>query len=213
MYSARLKTLKRAYSAAKKNNEAYNRALEYSNSCKSKLVYIDDIAGSLKLLDAIIAKEENDWQAMVLRILEEEIARDLSYIYDTDGYTVSLRSRVLRGKIRVEASVRSYFMADVPGDISSTQGRLFQQIVSFAALIGIMEILKIKTVYIDEAFSGAVTDNIPKINRLLEYVRSRGFNLVIIAQNAELARNLEANVLFLTRSIDNKTTVKMLGGL
>ena len=213
MYSQRLKTLTKAYKVAQRNNKTYSDAIAYQSSCKSKLLYIDNIAGSLQMLDKLIANEESSWQDMVLRILEDEITRDLAYVYETDGYTVNLSTRVLRGKIRVEAQVHSYFMPDVPGDISDTQGRLFQQIVSFAALVGIMRILKVQTIYIDEAFSGAVTDNVQKINKLLAHVQSRGFNLVIIAQNAEMSRGISANTLFLTRSIDNKTTVRMLGGL
>ena len=98
-------------------------------------------------------------------------------------------------------------MGDFPGKISGTQGRLFQQVVSFAGLIGVMSLLGIKTIYIDEAFSGSAKKNIGKLNRLLLHLKERGFNLVIIAQDIAMAEGLPANRMLLSRSVDNKTTI------
>lgn len=207
MYSARLRTLEKAYKSAEKNN------LLYSDASKKKLLYERQVAfltglqEQLKTLDLAIATKESEWRESVLSFLENEIVTDLAYVFPTDGYNVKLSSRVLRGKIHIEAMVSSVFSGKMPGRIRNTQGRTFQQIVSFAALIGVMGILGINTAYIDEAFSGSSEGNVKKLNKLLDELRNRGFNLVMIAQNVSLANSIEANRVFLERSVDNKTTV------
>lgn len=213
MYSDRLKTLARAYQIAEKENKTFTEASSGLAKYRSQLAYVKGIATSLTMLDALIAKQENAWQEAVLRRLESEIMQALAFVYPQDGYHVELNTRVLRGKVHVEGTVRSYFTDMMPGELSESQGCLFQQIVSFAALIGIMDLLQVGTVYVDEAFSGAAKVNIPKINALLGMYQQRGFNIILIAQDTTLALGIEANTLILERSLDNKTTVHQTGGV
>ena len=95
----------------------------------------------------------------------------------------------------------------MPGELSDSQGCLFQQVVSFAALVGIMDLLRVNTVYVDEAFSGVARANIEKITALLNMYQQRGYNIVLIIQDDSVAKSVEANTLMLSRSLDNKTTV------
>lgn len=213
MYSARLQTLVKAYKNVERNNATYTEALKNLSTLKTKLSYVNGLAAALTMLEAIIAQQETKWQDSVLRALEAEIVQALSFVYPTDGYTVSLSARVYRGKIRVEGTVRSYFTNEMPGELSESQGCLFQQIVSFAALVQIMKILGVDTVYIDEAFSGVARTNIPKINRLLQHYKEQGCNIIMIAQDTNIALGIEANTLILERSLGNKTTVHRRGGV
>lgn len=213
MYMTRLRTLKKAYNSASRGNIAYKEALNNISKYRSQLQYIRGLGQSLRVLNSIIAECESKWRAEVLRILEAEISRDLSFVYPSDGYTVSLSARVLRGKVHVEGVAKSYLGGAMSGDVADSQGRLFQQIVSFGALIGIMKILGVETVYIDEAFSGASKKNVERINALLKDVKSRGFNVILIAQNILMASNIEANTLLLSRSLDNKTSIVQTGGI
>lgn len=211
MYSDRLRTLTRAYRNAERNNQAYTKALNSKAEAESRLLYAQGMAGGLSVLNSIIAHQENIWQDSVLRKLEAEIMQALSYVYPEDGYSVELTTRVLRGKVHVEGTVRSYFTKMMPGELSDSQGCLFQQIVSFAALTGIMDLMKVSTVYIDEAFSGVAKSNISKITALLEMYQKRGLNIVLIAQDRSIASGIPANILFLERSIDNKTRIHQQG--
>ena len=213
MYTQRLRTLTKAYRAVERENEAYNEAMQEHAKYQAQCNQMIQLNNALHLLSHLISKEEESWQAEVLRTLEAEILQDLSFVFPTDGYSVSLSARLVRGKIHIEAETKSYFTPEMAGDIADTQGRLFQQIVSFAALIGIMKILGVNTVYVDEAFSGVATENIGKVNSLLRSISERGFNLIIIAQNASMAAGLECNVLRLSRSIDNKTSITTEGGV
>lgn len=213
MYTTRLRTLKKAYRNAERGNIAYQEAAVDIAKYKAQIQYIRGLGQSLKILDSMIAQCENNWRESVLRALETEIARDLAFVYPSDGYTVSLSSRVLRGKVHIEGNARSYFGGDMDGDVSDSQGRLFQQIVSFGALICIMDILGVKTVYIDEAFSGGSSKSMSKINALLQDIKKRGYNIILIAQNISMARNIEANTLLLSRSLDNKTSIVQTGGV
>lgn len=206
-YASRVELLKKAYSILEKNNRAFNQMHNELREVESKLGYVNGLGGALTVLERLITQQQADWQDAILRMLESEISEALAVVYPEDGYTVSLTARLLRGKVHVEGSVKAYFLDEFPGAISDSQGRLFQQIVSFAALMVVMRVLNVNTVYIDEAFSGASTDNATRVNRLLKEYSSRGANLIIIAQNAEIASGIPANVLNLERSLDNVTSV------
>lgn len=207
MYTARFNTLSRAMSNLEKSNKAYTDAVKDLAKFDYQLDYLRGLTAGLNALDKIIAEQEKSWQSYVLRIIEEEIMQALAIVYPTDGYVVKLSSRILRKKIHIEGVVSSYFTPEMSGEISDTQGRLFQQVVSIAALVGIMELLGVKTIYIDEAFSGASSDNAYRVNNLLRSYAERDLNLIIIAQDPAIAQNLDANILKLSRSLDNKTEV------
>lgn len=207
MYGARMRTLSRAYKAAERNNKFFTDALEQQILQEKQLDFLVGLQEQLKTLDLGITTEESKWREAILSILETEIVTDLAYVFPNDGYNVKLTPRVLRSKIHIEASVSSTFSGDLPGRIRGTQGRIFQQVVSFAALIGVMSLLGIDTVYEDEAFSGSSKRNVKKLNSLLLSLKKRGFNLILIAQDTSMADGIDANRLILHRSLDNKTTV------
>lgn len=207
MYSDRLKTLSRAYKSAERGNQLYNDSMQKKQLYQARVDFLVGLSEHLKMLDLSITTEESKWRDRVLEMLASEIVTDLAFVYPADGYQVKLSTRVLRGKIHISATVTSTFARDFPGRIKGTQGRLFQQVVSFAGLIGVMDLLGIKTIYVDEAFSGSAKKNVKKLNRLLMELKNRGFNLVIIAQDLTMAEGIPANRMFLSRSVDNKTTI------
>ena len=211
MYSERMRTLLRAYSSAEKNNKLYLDAKRDNIIQQAQVDFLFGLQNQLRGFDLAVTQKESEWRDAVLIALESEIVKDLAYVFPEDGYTVSLSTRVLRGKIHIEATVSSIFSGDMPGRIRGTQGRIFQQVVSFAALIGVMELLGIKTAYIDEAFSGSSKQNIKKLNKLLESLREREFNLIMIAQDTSIANGLDVNCLYLSRSLDNKTLINIGG--
>lgn len=207
MYSDRVRTLSKAYRAAERANKTYTDFSEQQALEEQQLTFLIGMQNQLSLLDKAITEKESEWRKSVLSVLETEIITDLSYVFPDDGYNVKLVPRVLRGKIHIVATVSSTFSGELPGKIRGTQGRFFQQVVSLAALVGVMDLLGIKTVYIDEAFSGASKRNIKKLNSLLSSLQQRGFNIVMIAQDASMADGISANRLFLQRSLDNKTSI------
>lgn len=181
--------------------DKYQRQLDFLMGLH---VQIDSLSKS-------ITQRESEWRESILSMLEAEITADLARVYPTDGYRVKLSSRVLRGKIHIDAKVYSFATNEIPGKIRGTQGRLFQQVVSFAALKGVMTLLGVKTLYVDEAFSGSSKRNIKKLNGLLAALQEQGHNLVLIAQDTSMADGIPANRLFLSRSIDNKTMLQQRG--
>lgn len=207
MYSARLRTLSRAYKNAERGNSLYNDALQKQGLYQVQIDFLIGLSEHLKALSLAITEKESEWRKSVLDVLASEIVSDLAFVYPSDGYQVNLDAQVSRGKIHITATVTSTFAKDFPGKIKGTQGRLFQQVVSFAALIGVMSLLGVKTVYVDEAFSGSAKKNIGKLNKLLLHLKERGFNLFIIAQDLTMAEGIPSNRMFLSRSIDNKTTI------
>lgn len=207
MYGARMRTLTKAYRSAERGNAVYTSALQEQVLQEQQLNFLVGLQEQLKTLDLGITSEESKWREAILSILENEIVTDLTYVFPDDGYNIKLSTRVLRNKIHIEARVSSVFTGDIPGKIRGTQGRIFQQVVSFSSIIGVMDLLGIKTVYVDEAFSGSSKRNIRKVNALLDALRKRGFNLAMIAQDTSMADGIPANRLFLQRSLDNQTTI------
>lgn len=207
MYTERLNTLKKMYKLCDKNNKLYLKTREDKLHFEFQLGLLLGINQQLKQLNNIIIEEENEWRRSVLNIIESEIISDLAFVYPEDFYQLTLSSRIVRNKIHIEAMVKSVFCNNIPGRIKNTQGRLFQQIVSFAALKSIMNLLGINSVYIDEAFSGAAKDNIKHLNKFLSHIKDEGFNIILIAQNMSLAEGIDANRLLVTRSIDNETSI------
>lgn len=207
MYQERLRTLTRAYSTARKNNAMYKEAVAKVDILLSQREYLYTLQEQLKDFNLRVTEEESLWRQAVLGVLEAEILEALAQVYPTDGYVVKLSTKVSRGKIHVISTVQSLFTDTIPGSIAGTQGRLFQQVVSFGALVGVMMLIGVKTIYEDEAFSGSSKKNIQKLNGLLQLLKDKGYNLIMIAQDKSMANGLEANRLFLERSTDNKTTV------
>lgn len=200
--------LARSYKRAERENIAYNEALKQKQILESQMNLLVGLQECLKTFSLDVTTKESEWRDAVLGILSSEIADDLAFVYPFDGYQVNLTSKVLRGKIHIDATVTSTFASNIPGKIKGTQGRLFQQVVSFSSLIGVMLLLGIKTIYVDEAFSGSAKKNVKKLNRLLLSLAERGFNLVLIAQDISMAEGLPANRMFLSRTVDNKTIIQ-----
>ena len=211
MYFQRFQTLQRAFSNIEKSNKLYNIAKEEVVHFESQLTFLTNLREGLRSFDLALTGKESEWRNATLSIIEAEIVKELSYVFPNDGYNVKISSFVSRGKIHIEAFVNSVFSGDMPGRIRGTQGRVFQQIVSFAALVSVMSLLGIKTIYIDEAFSGSSKRNVLKLNALLDYVRASGFNVIMIVQDTSIAEGLDANRLFLSRSIANDTVVSFMG--
>lgn len=207
MYTDRFKALTRSYNTARRDNSVFEEAEQKVNVLQLQMDFLARLQTQLKAFDLAVTDKESEWRQAVLSVLETRIMEGLSLVYPTDGYVVKLSTRVLRGKIHIDASVRSAFADKIPGSIDGTQGRLFQQVVSFNALEAVMGLIGIKTLYVDEAFSGSSKRNIKKLNGLLQDLQSRGLNLVMIAQDKAMADGIGANRLFLQRSLDNKTTV------
>lgn len=211
VYRDRVSVLKRAYSAARRNNELYTNLHDERAELKRKLEFASGIQRAAKVLHVEIVAGEQQWREGVLARIEQEIAQALAFVYPEDNYTIKLSSRILRDKIHVESYVQSVSLKKVSGKMRRTQGLLFRQIVSLAAVICIAKFQGVDTVYVDEAFSGASKRNMSKAQKLLEWYSSRGVHVVVIAQDPVIAGNLDANVLTLRRTLDNKTVISQEG--
>lgn len=207
MYSSRLQTLTKAYTSAERDNKIYNEALKEQALQQQQLDFLVGMQNQLKSFDLAVTTKESEWRETILDVLTNEIVSALAYVFPTDGYDVKLTTKVSRGKIHIDAVARSTFAGEMSGRISGTQGRLFQQTVSFSALYSVMLLLGISTIYVDEAFSGSSERNVRKLTSLISSLKERGINLVMIAQNTSMADGLDCNRLILTRSLDNQTTV------
>lgn len=209
--SKRLNLLKKTYTRMKKDNERYEELLKELTDVKEILIDLDKLSEECKILNSVILSTEEMWRDAMLRKIEEEISWALSVVFPSDGYEVSLGVRTLRGKLHLSATVTSFNIPNSSLVIKKTQGRLFQQVVSIASVIAIMDMLGVRTIYIDEAFSGASPSNITLAGDMLMAWVERGFNLVIIAQNLNIIRSADANIFRLSRTAYNQTIIEQGG--
>lgn len=209
MYAQRIGVLRSACRLIERNNKQYLENLAALDEAKLQLSRISSIIEKLKALDTTVAKTEQEWRKGILSYLEDSISDYLAIAFPEDGYQIALEAVVLRGKIHIETSIKSYAFELIEGSIRETQGCFFQEIVSFAALVSISRLLGIKTVYVDEAFSGASPENFIKLNKLLQRVKEQGVNLVLISQS-NYFEGISGNFLHLQRSLDNQTIVRQV---
>lgn len=207
LYVNRLEALYKVYKNLRKQNKFFTDLLDTVNNQERQLDFLFGLHIQIKKFNLAVVQKESDWRAAVLSVLEAEINNDLNFVFPDDGYRAVLDTYVSRGKIQIDVAIASYHTNSMTGRLDKMQGRLFQQVVSFAALIGVMTLLNIKTVYIDEAFSGSSKLNIKKLNSLLSDIKERGFNIVMIAQDGTMAEGIDANIILLERTLDNKTIV------
>lgn len=211
-FANRLYTIRRAYNSADRMNKLYEKTLAEKREVESKLRFASGMRQLCLALNEEIVTGEQQWRESVLAKIEEEIAQALAFVYPEDGYTVKLVSRVLRGKIHIDSYVKSVSLEKVDGRMKRTQGMLFRQLVSLASVICIMEMQGVRTVYIDEAFSGASKKNMTRARRLLQWYAERGLHMVIIAQDPAVLTDIDANTLVLARTLDNKTIIRQDAG-
>lgn len=207
MYSQRLKTLTRAYKNVQKTNEYYSSLESTRNDLMFKIGKVRALGDLCQTLELTITNGEKAWREGILSAIEDEISKWMNVIYPADGYETKLSLRVLRGKLHLNATVRSFNINGGSISIKGSQGRLFQQVVSFAAIVAIMSLQGVKTVYVDEAFSGASKKNIILAGTLIDEVARSGFNLVVIAQDHNIIQTPDCTQYVLSRTVDNKTSI------
>ena len=171
-----------------------------------KLERIGTLQFFLKRSKQIIANSEKEWRDAITQLLEAEINKNLTLIFPADNYHISLDYEVVRNKIHLKPRISSKDFEKIK--IDKSQGRLLTQVASASAVIAIMKLQGINTIYIDEAFSGSSKENLEKIGGMIAEILNDNINLVIIVQHSNIAANLpDAHIYHFSRSILNETTI------
>lgn len=205
-YLSRLQTLTKAYQNIEKTNELYKNTKEKIEQYTVKLERIGTLQFFLKRSKQIIANSEKEWRDAITQLLEAEINKNLTLIFPADNYHISLDYEVVRNKIHLKPRISSKDFEKIK--INKSQGRLLTQVASASAVIAIMKLQGINTIYIDEAFSGSSKENLEKIGGMIAEILNDNINLVMIVQHSNIAANLpDAHIYHFSRSILNETTI------
>lgn len=205
-YLSRLQTLTKAYQNIEKTNELYKDTKEKIEQYTVKLERIGTLQFFLKRSKQIIANSEKEWRDAITQLLEAEINKNLTLIFPSDNYHISLDYEVVRNKIHLKPRISSKDFEKIK--INKSQGRLLTQVASASAVIAIMKLQGINTIYIDEAFSGSSKENLEKIGGMIAEILNDNINLVMIVQHSNIAANLpDAHIYHFSRSILNETTI------
>lgn len=205
-YLSRLQTLTKAYQNIEKTNELYKDTKEKIEQYTVKLERIGTLQFFLKRSKQIIANSEKEWRDAITQLLEAEINKNLTLIFPADNYHISLDYEVVRNKIHLKPRISSKDFEKIK--INKSQGRLLTQVASASAVIAIMKLQGINTIYIDEAFSGSSKENLEKIGGMIAEILNDNINLVMIVQHSNIAANLpDAHIYHFSRSILNETTI------
>lgn len=187
----RLNTLNKLSSLIASNNSKFKEVEETVKHSSAVILQLEQLLSIAEALSKEIQNGEKQWQDWAIKDLETTINKCLSIVFPTDGYCIHLNVVTRYNKIRLTTTVSSPFISNCL-TIKESQGRLFQQTVSFGAILAFMKFIGTNTIYIDEAFSGTAISNWDKVNALLEYALSRGANIIMITQNSDI--NLPANI-------------------
>ena len=205
-YLNRLNTLSKAYNTLSKENYLYETTKETIERYNLKLNKINTLQYFLKRAKQIVAKSEKEWRDAITQLLEAEINKNLAIIFPFDNYRISLDYEVVRNKIHLKPRISSKDFEKIK--INKSQGRLLTQIASASAVIAIMKLQGISTIYIDEAFSGSSKENLEKVGGMVAEILSEGINLIMIVQHSVIASNLpDAHIYYFNRSTSNETTI------
>lgn len=211
MYTNRLNTLKRMYKKLEKGNKRYNELVSEKHKLELCISNAERLKEQCLRLNQFISDGEAKWRQSILEQIESEVEQALEFVYPNDGYKVKLDVRVLRGRIHVDSYVTSLSLKRIKGKMKRTQGMLFRQIVTLSAIVCIINLLGVNTVYVDETFSGASLDNLIRARKLLSWYNTRGVNMIIIAQNHIVSSDIKnSNIITVSRSSDNKTSINMI---
>ena len=202
----RFQTLDKAYKSIARGNDIYIKTSNDIEVFTKKLERIKTLQYFLKRAKQRIAQSEKEWRDAITHLLEAEINKNLSLIFPSDNYRVTLDYEVVRNKIHLKPRISSKDFEKIK--INKSQGRLLTQIASASAVIAIMKLQGITTIYIDEAFSGASKENLEKVGGMIAEILNEGLNLVMIVQHAVIASNLpNAHIYHFSRSLLNETTI------
>ena len=205
-YLSRFQTLDKAYRNIEKMNELYKTTKENVEKYSIKLERIHTLQYFLKRSKNIIAHGEKEWRDAITQLLEAEINKNLTLIFPSDQYHISLEYEVVRNKIHLKPRISSKDFEKIK--INKSQGRLLTQIASVSAVIAIMKLQGISTIYIDEAFSGSSKENLEKVGGMIAEILKEGINLTMIVQNTSIAASLpDAHIYHFSRSVLNETTI------
>lgn len=195
---------------AKNTNDYYLSLQKRLAIIERRYDALNNLKQSLKNIGILIANSETQWKDMFIYRLTQGVNDALEIVYPDDGYTISVSLRTLRGKVHIESIINSAIaQSEFKGRISKTQGTLFQQIVSFASFVVIMELLGETTLYVDEAFSGASPMNYNNIDKLVKYYReSKGMNFIFITQNTGMISPDDFTTILEVSRVNNNTTVR-----
>lgn len=206
-YTSRLTALKTSYHYVMLQNTKYIDTKSNLESAKLKLSRTKTLYKKLKAFQKYIANIEAEWRDTVTSLVEAEISNCLSCVFPTDGYQVNLKHRVFRGKIHLKTKITSVNL-ERPLSIK-TQGGLLKQLVSFGAILAIMKLKGVKTIYVDEAFSDASKENIIVIGEWLNTVISKDCNLILIVQNRDIITSISKTVVYrFSRSFNNESYIE-----
>lgn len=206
-YLSRFQTLEKAYQSIDRMNELYRTTKENIERYSIKLERVQLLQYFLKRSKNIIAHGEKEWRDAITQLLEAEINKNLTLIFPTDNYHISLDYDVVRNKIHLKPRISSKDFDKIK--INKSQGRLLTQIASVSAVIAILKLQGINTIYIDEAFSGSSKENLEKVGSMIAEILEDGINLIMIVQNSSIATNLtNAHIYHFSRSALNETTIK-----
>ena len=196
----RINNISKIASVLENSNKQYKETESKLLQQKERSESLGSLFSLLHALEKDIKVGEKEWRDWAVKDLENNINTCLAIVFPDDKYCIHLDVSTKYGKVRLFTSVTSNCVQDKL-TIKGTQGRLFQQTVTFGAILAFMKFVGTNTIYIDEAFSGTSQSNWDKVEALLQYALNNGANIVMISQNADIG--LPANVYSFSRDTEN----------
>jgi DNA repair exonuclease SbcCD ATPase subunit len=171
-------------------NQEKNEKLKIK--CDNLEKYIEELGLILRecrIINDLCIKEEYSFRTGRIKYLELFVSEELGTIFEEEGFTVSVVDTVERNKLSIRLVLH-----DQNGKVrlpSINEGKLCQELISFACAVGIIRAAGLNKLYIDEAFAASSEANLEKLSNNLERVVSDGIQVICIEQFPYLYSNIK----------------------
>lgn len=173
--------------AKNKNNEIDKLKAKFQKA-EETLTKLKEGLDRFILLDRMAVEEENDYKKRRLDYLTAYINNNLNFIFPSQNLTAEIDSEV-----KYKSQNVSLRLIDGHGNQRIpyiNEGKLFQELISFSASVGLAECLNLTSFYMDEAFAASSPENLSKVGKMLRDMLERGFQIFLIEQKDDIYKDL-----------------------
>ena len=188
LYEMYLDRLKLDYEKAKEMNGKIKALRERLQHVNLLLSDVESYVNNLNFLLKVVNVEETNFKERRLGYLNQSITEALAEIFPNEQFIAKIDCNVVRGK-----NYAQLILYDRDGNERMPfvqEGKMCQYLISFAAVKGVTTALGSETMFIDEAFGAASSDNTQKMGPIIKNIADSGIQVILVSQNSSLYENI-----------------------
>lgn len=188
LYEMYLDRLKLDYAKAIEMNEKIESMRKRQQHINLLLEDLENYINNLNFLLKVVNIEEVNFKERRLGYLNQSITEALAQIFPNEQFVARIDCNVVRGR-----NYAQLILYDRDGNERMPfvqEGKMCQYLISFAAVKGVTTALGSETMFIDEAFGAASSDNTQKMGPIIQNIAESGIQVILVSQNSNLYENV-----------------------